>query len=43
MQITSLKFGGNWILHSGILKFGFYLLTFGNIWILHFDISKFGF
>ena len=41
MQITFLKFGGNWILHPGILKFefypwrlglfGFYTLTFQNL------------
>ena len=43
MQITFLKFGGNWILHPKILKFGFYPLTFGSVWILHIDVSKFGF
>ena len=42
MQITFLKFGGNWILNPGILNFGFYSLTFGSVWILHFDVSKFG-
>ena len=43
LQITPLKFRGDWILHPDISKFGFYLLKFGNIWILHLDISKFEF
>ena len=43
LQITPLTFGGDWILYSKVLKFGFYPLMFGGVWILHPDLSKFGF
>ena len=43
LQITPLKFGGNWILHSEISEFGFYPLTFEGVWILHPHVSEFGF
>ena len=29
LKFTSLKFGGDWILHSEISEFGFYLLKIG--------------
>ena len=28
LQITPLKFGGDWILHPEVLEFGFYPLKF---------------
>ena len=43
LQITPLKFGGDWILHPEVSKFGFYPLMFGGVWILHLDFSNFGF
>ena len=43
MQITPLKFGRDWILHSKVSKFEFYPLEFGDVWILHPDVLEFGF
>ena len=40
-QITPLKFGGDWILHSELSKFGFYRLKFGDAWIFHPDVLEF--
>ena len=43
LQITTLNFGGNWILHPEVLEFEFYPLVFESVWILHPDVSEFGF
>ena len=43
LQITPLKYGGNWILYPEISEFEFYPLKFGDVWILHPDLSKFEF
>ena len=45
LQITLLKFGDDWILHSKVLKFGFYPLKFGvfGFYILTFQNLDFGF
>ena len=42
LQITLLKFGGDWILRLEISEFGFYPIKF-DVWILHPNVSKFGF
>ena len=39
LQITPLKFGGDWILHLEISKFGFHPITFEGIWSLHPKVS----
>ena len=31
LQITPIKFGDNWILHSKVLEFGCYPLSFGDV------------
>ena len=43
LQITPLKFRGDWILHPEVSKFGFYRLKFGDAWIFHPDVLKFRF
>ena len=43
LQITPLKFRGDWILYLEVLEFRFYHLKFGDIWILDLDILEFGF
>ena len=42
LQITLLKFGGEWILHPKVSKFGFYPLYFKSFWILLPKVSEFG-
>ena len=43
LQITSLNFGGVWILHFEISEFEIYLLKFGGVWILFPNVLEFGY
>ena len=43
MQITPLRFRGDWILHPEVSESGYYPLKFGDVWILHPDILEFRF
>ena len=43
LQITPLKFRGDWILHPEVSKFGFYRLKFGDAWIFHPNVLKLDF
>jgi len=40
LQITPLKFEGDWVLHLEVSEFGFYPLKFGDVWILYPDVVK---